>query len=363
MAALVDEVTEEGIKQGTCVALDTTYYQQLERKSTFTAQFLADGIKVTDFQADYKKQFENIRLVFDTAVCLSAIKELPKGDIYNLLHYYSKKGTISPEIDFTVFNKMDEYDKNQVIVALRKEKIEKLSSIAELFSELCEAQIEDSSSGSSGGGRGSTGGGYVPVAPAEKAPKPPETMPAVTERIPFSDVSEKDWTTESIFYLYRAGIISGDGNGKFRPKEKVTRSEFVKMAAKAFSLELTDDETTFCDVEKEAWYYPYIVSAYHAGWIRGISEEQFGVDEEIRREDMAVILSRIAGLADVLPQADRINYEDINEISSYAEKAVGAMTQAGILNGDGNRFYPKRSVTREESCKVIYACLMQMEGR
>ncbi len=53
---------------------------------------------------------------------------------------------------------------------------------------------------------------------------------AVREGISFSDDADiSDYAKESIEELYKAGIIGGNGNGSFMPKEKLIRAEAAKM--------------------------------------------------------------------------------------------------------------------------------------
>jgi hypothetical protein len=46
---------------------------------------------------------------------------------------------------------------------------------------------------------------------------------------PFDDVAATRWSAGYISYCVTAGIINGDGNGKFRPTDNVTGYEFAKM--------------------------------------------------------------------------------------------------------------------------------------
>jgi hypothetical protein len=46
---------------------------------------------------------------------------------------------------------------------------------------------------------------------------------------PFDDVAATRWSAGYIQYCVTAGIINGDGNGKFRPTDNVTGYEFAKM--------------------------------------------------------------------------------------------------------------------------------------
>ena len=46
----------------------------------------------------------------------------------------------------------------------------------------------------------------------------------------------------------------------------------------------------FSDVERNAWYAPYIAAAQKNGFISGVGDGMFGVGRNITRQDMAKIL-------------------------------------------------------------------------
>ena len=69
----------------------------------------------------------------------------------------------------------------------------------------------------------------------------------------FVDVTkEYDWARDAIYYFAEQGIVSGMGDGRFAPGEKVTREQFAKMLVLTFNAPLTSpSEPTFADVPKD----------------------------------------------------------------------------------------------------------------
>ena len=66
------------------------------------------------------------------------------------------------------------------------------------------------------------------------------------------------------FELKKRGIIDGDDDGNFRLGSMITRAEFVKTYSRTFE-NPKDNEVecnSFADVDKDAWYYPYVASAF-----------------------------------------------------------------------------------------------------
>lgn len=185
-----------------------------------------------------------------------------------------------------------------------------------------------------------------------------EETPAKTEI--FSDLGSVAWAKEAIESLYDLGVVNGRGEKVFDPSANVKREEFVKMIFLATKQQQNSDTVNFTDVNDGAWYYPYIASGVKLGWIKGISETQFGVGNPLTRQDMAVLIARAAGIS---AESSQAIFADDNMISDYAKEAVYSLRNVGIINGDdANRFNPKAYTTRAEAAKVIYEMIMK-EGK
>ena len=210
-----------------------------------------------------------------------------------------------------------------------------------------------------GGGSGGGGGGFsagsntgnnFPVIPSEaggnKNPAPPvKTL--------FSDLGQADWAREYIEKLSEKGIVSGFGDGLFRPNDNVTREQFVKMLVGA--LEKTDENATvaFFDVSSEEWYYEYIASAVKHGLVLGRGDGNFGIGDNISREDMAVMAVRAKDF-NISGEIKPVLYSDDSWISEYARYSVYILKEANVMNGmTENTFEPKLSVTRAMAAKFI----------
>lgn len=202
------------------------------------------------------------------------------------------------------------------------------------------------SSGGNGGGGG--GGGSYTIG----------TDNTNEEKQIFSDLSGYEWAEEYIEDLYKKGIVSGDGSGRFNPGKNVSREEFVKMIVLTFGLG-GDADISFEDVPSNHWAYPYIKAAFASGIINGISENAFGTGNSITRQDMAVIAYRAAMVSGKLKtvQGETAGFADSGDISQYAKNAVNYMYACGIINGTGNNnFSPLATATRGQAAKIL--CLM-----
>ena len=86
------------------------------------------------------------------------------------------------------------------------------------------------------------------------------------------------------------------------------------------------------------------------GIVSGVGGGLFDPDRPITRQEMAVMLSNYAALKgyDIPSHRSMPNFTDQSQISDWAETAVSALSEAGVLSGSNNRFYPQNNATRSE---------------
>ena len=150
------------------------------------------------------------------------------------------------------------------------------------------------------------------------------------------------------------GVISGKSETIFDPQSPVTREEFVKMIVLATGSGDGNAAADFIDVDASSWYYTYVASAVKKGYIQGVGNGMFGVGNFISRQDMAVILTRIAtGRTEVA--SENCGFSDDASVSEYAKGAVHYVKENGIMSGVGNNvFEPAGYVTLAQAAKAIY---------
>ena len=99
----------------------------------------------------------------------------------------------------------------------------------------------------------------------------------------FGDVSEWDASYNAINELELLNIVDGDDDGNFRPKENLTRAEFVKLVVAALgedNLAQSFNKTRFKDCE-DHWAAGYIETGVVDGFISGYNDEEFGPGDTV----------------------------------------------------------------------------------
>lgn len=222
-----------------------------------------------------------------------------------------------------------------------------LKDLAQKFNKLEDTE-PDPGSGSVGGGNFSVGGGTSYITPEAGDTGEQEQLQESKGSV-FMDVSKDFWAYDAIKTLSQRNWVNGYEDGSFRPDDKITRAEYVKLIASVFGI-TPGGNADFSDVSRDAWYYPYVAVASERGIITGYGTE-FKPDEKISRQDVAVILCRVLNVnsdGDIL-------LNDADGISQYAYSSVSYLINTGIINGypDGT-FRAGDPISRAEVAKIIY---------
>ena len=158
------------------------------------------------------------------------------------------------------------------------------------------------------------------------------------------------WAQPSIDKIFDAGFISEDEIKK--AKDKITRLEFSEIIV-SFYEEVTGEEVKvtkknpFEDTD-DVW----IMKAYEANIISGVTKAEFKPDEYLTREQMAIILTRTLESLDIdlMPTARDNPFEDTKTLELGARKSINKLYGAKILVGDSDgKFYPFKEITTQEA--------------
>ncbi len=175
----------------------------------------------------------------------------------------------------------------------------------------------------------------------------------------FGDVPVDSWFASSAGYVYTAGIMNAFPGSDFGPDEVVTRGQAVSVLYE-MSEKPAAGESPFDDIPEG---HPYARSAAWAA-NRGLVERvdgSFGPDEPLTREELAVLLYRLAGEAyPALQVAQLTDFWDEETISQSARPAMEWACGHGLLLGNHNkRLEPKSAVSRGQLAVVLTRLLSE----
>ena len=208
-----------------------------------------------------------------------------------------------------------------------------------------------------GGNDGTTsGGGPSIIAPGNTgAVTTPNTN--TNYKPDFQDLDSVEWARTAINGLAMRGMISGRDQYTFDPNANITRAEYCQILMGAINALNAKGESTFADVPSTAWYYNAVSVASQLGIVSGYGDGNFGPNDLITRQDMALMTYKTAKIMNksLEPVNAEITFEDSHEIADYAFEAVMTLQKAGIINGmTDTTFEPHSNATRAQSAKVIF---------
>ena len=91
----------------------------------------------------------------------------------------------------------------------------------------------------------------------------------------FTDIEPGAWYEEDVSDAVSLGLINGVGEGRFSPDTNLTRAAALKLAV-ALNLKLTQREITINQPEGRHWYLPYLLLAKSSGIISTINGDWEG---------------------------------------------------------------------------------------
>ncbi len=164
----------------------------------------------------------------------------------------------------------------------------------------------------------------------------------------FSDVDAETELGKSVTALTEYGVINGYADNTFRPDKELTRAEMCKMINILFNF--TDvGVNDFLDVSPDDWYYTQVLIANEYEYITGFEDMTFRGNNNITREQAAVIICRITPLLEI---EDTVEIKD--EISDWARESVQTIANHKLLATDENgKFRAKENITRGELALLL----------
>ncbi|KMP43259.1 S-layer protein [Bacillus cereus] len=160
------------------------------------------------------------------------------------------------------------------------------------------------------------------------------------------------WAQESVYYLVHKKVISGMPDGTFSPSKVLSRAEAATIMAKILELEVKEGEKpTFTD-SQDHWATSYIAAVEKAGVIKGEGNGKFNPNGQMTRAAMATMLVQAYQLEKKVHEELSTLFPDVKD--HWGEKFINILVSMGISSGvDGGRWQPDRSITRAEAAQLV----------
>lgn len=301
--------------------------------------------------ADYTKG----RMTLDQLAALAQVRSAEFGtELKGIIE--KNKDIIGIDMTSGSYAKLSAEKQLNVFAEMTKIRSTLLSNhdLIESFKGIADRVLSDSGRGgnSGSGGGGSIGsGGFPSVFLPQSTPQPQK------DEI-FNDIKDH-FAYDAITALTQKNIISGYNDGSFMPGGSITRAEASKIIAVAFDIK-SEADSGFADIDKSDWYYTYVSALAKYEIVNG-RNGKFYPNENITREDMAVILARALKYKNKALTGTH-SFDDEADISDYAKKYISNLAAMGIIEGDGGKFNPKANIKRGETAALVYRVLEKLEN-
>ena len=166
--------------------------------------------------------------------------------------------------------------------------------------------------------------------------------------------SHSQWAEESLISADEAGLLPNF----FADRDltaNISRIDFCHLAYKMLEQKSLISEnnvkSSFADTDDKE-----VTFLANSGIINGRSETEFAPNDDITREEAAVILTNTAefmGVKEDIALFDTV-FSDYDTVSDWAKESVRKMDSLGIMRGVGdNNFSPKSNYTMEQSAVTM----------
>jgi len=175
------------------------------------------------------------------------------------------------------------------------------------------------------------------------------------------------WAHNAAIKMTAANIMTGEKVGDammFNPNGTVSRCEFLVMAMNSLGINAGNaKETGFVDDGNiPPQYKGYVAAALQAGYISGVDTEYgrcFYPNNKITRAEAAVMLNN---LLDIKQPIIKPVFADETNVPAWAEDAIYALNEIGVLRGTGEGYISPYSVITRAQTAQILCSLIEMKG-
>ena len=175
----------------------------------------------------------------------------------------------------------------------------------------------------------------------------------------YYDIYKGQWFFDAMNWAHRMEILNGTAPYTMDPAGSVTRGMLVTLLYRfsGDSLESGWKRTNeFTDVNQKYYYAEAIEWAYRNKIVEGYSAKAFGPDDLVTRQQMCKIVDAyLTWLETPLAPAEscREDFDDYDEVASWAEGSVNSMVAAGLIQGDGASLNPNDGTNRAQFCVIL----------
>ena len=175
--------------------------------------------------------------------------------------------------------------------------------------------------------------------------------------LPFRDVDVDDWFYDAVVYAYENGLMSGVSNREFAPNSTLTRAMVAQMLWAMEGKPQVNYLMQYADVGSGDWYAEAVRWASSQGIMSGYGDSQFGPNDPVTRQQLALILYNYAKEKDYDTTGGGMalrEYSDYDAIADWAVTGLGWAVEHGLISGMGDGVLaPTGGATRAQVAQIF----------
>lgn len=174
----------------------------------------------------------------------------------------------------------------------------------------------------------------------------------------FDDVKQGDWFYDYVKYAEKNKLMNGTSKTTFEPNSMLSRAMLVAILWRADNSPYVNYAMKFNDVGESEYYTEAVRWAASEKIVEGVTETEFAPNDNITREQIAVIMHRYAKYKNydvsVGENTNILSYDDFADISEYAIEAMQYAAGTGLIKGrSASTLNPKDNATRAETAAIL----------
>jgi hypothetical protein len=159
------------------------------------------------------------------------------------------------------------------------------------------------------------------------------------------------WAEDSIEAVQDASIMTGYGDGTFRPDESINRAQALTIIFRTKNINTdvykNESATKFKDINSRAWFRNSVAGAVKKGWAKGDPDGNFRPERILNRAEWSTLLMRAFDLK--ADEREAPTFRDVPSSIWFAESVFAMHNHNLIRYPKAMNFDPTREVTRAEA--------------
>ena len=170
----------------------------------------------------------------------------------------------------------------------------------------------------------------------------------------FSDVPAGAWYAEAVASAAAKGYMTGVDGTHFAPEARVTRATVVTVLWRMVGSPAASASAGFSDVPAGTWYAGAVDWAAQAGIAGGDGQGRFRPDDNVTRQELAVLVARYDESQGTPMAEGALNlFSDAAQISDWATDGVAHAVGMGWLEGAGGKIDPQGTASRAQLAAIL----------